>query len=46
MVDKCYVSGLTMEEISTASAAKSSYKLIKINKSEEEEYYSKYEQPD
>ena len=46
MVDKCYVSGLTMEEIPTASAPKSSYKLIEINEWEGEEYYSNYKQPD
>ena len=44
MVDKYHASGLTMEEIPTASAAKSSYKLIEINKFEEE-YYSNYKQP-
>ena len=47
MIDKCYDSGLTMEEIPTASATKSSGKLIEINELEEkEECYANYEQPD
>ena len=45
MVNEYHASGLTMEEIPTASAAKSSYKLIEINEFEEEEIYFNYKQP-